>query len=46
VQVSLLSGPGLLATPARIRKETRPALSRIRATGRFDTYVHEAVLPL
>src|SRR5712692_12094057 len=26
--------------------ETRPALSCIRATGRFNTYVHKAVLPV
>ena len=26
--------------------ETRPALSRIRATSRFNTYVHKAVLPV
>ncbi len=29
-------------TLARVRAETRPALSRIRATGRLHTYVHEA----
>ena len=38
--------PGLLGTLARIRMETRPALSCIRATGRFNTYVHKAVLPV
>ena len=37
-----IRGQGLVKTLARIRLETRPALSRIRATGRFHTYVHEA----
>jgi hypothetical protein len=36
------SWPGLVRTLARIRVETRPALSCIRATGRLHTYVHEA----